>query len=324
MDVKQWVKDNLGPDMATKLANIGKGGANNKKGATYENFFAASKICCLAAEQDIAAIDDFLIGSQEEAFVDDLCVRQLSTNAKTNYQAKNSSGAAADWTQEMQERFEMQRRIDLELHLSTISTQVLLVSCTEKAAANDGKIPQGMKGYCSSEHFPYYESSTKLLLQHAPLRQALSTLCGGTSYSNADAAFRLILGEWCADSDNGRTVGDVMRKASSNAKPDLFAPFSQRLEDGRANDAAAELTPADAPRWLIDLLSAFQMPLPTVECGAFIVSYNGMQARVESGVPNPKPETLAELKSRGDIYLFLMSLAAEGLVDQLPTGENRK
>jgi hypothetical protein len=324
MDVKAWVEEHIGADQAVKLEHIGQGGENNKKGSAFENFYAASKICCLAAEKGIEAIDDFHIGCQEVAFVDDLCVRQQSTKSKTNYQAKNSDGAAANWTAEMQKRFEMQRRIDVELHLSTVSTQILLVSSSDKAAANDAKIPDDMKGYCASEHFPYFTSSTQLVLGHPPLREALNALCGSTSYSNADAAFRLVLGEWCADNEAGRTVGDVMRKATANARPNLFAPFSQRLAKSEESKAAMPLTPEDAPRWLVDLLAAFQMPGPTVECGAFIVSYNGMQARVASNVLDPKPETLAELKSLGDIFLFLMSLAAEGLDDQLPTGENRQ
>ena len=83
------------------------------------------------------------------------------------------------------------------------------------------------------------------------------------------------------------------------------------------------LSPADAPDWLVELLAAFQMPMPSVECGAFIVSYNGMQARVASDVLKPIPEALAELKSPGDIFLFLMSLAAEGLDDQAAHGGNR-
>lgn len=320
MDVVDFVKERFGTDHATKLVRIGTGGNSNKKGSDFENFYAASKICFLASSMPADQLTDFHVACQEVAFVDDLCVRQLSVGSKTNYQAKNSDGAPASWDEEMRNRFEMQYRIDQELHLSHVSTQVLLVSSEEKAAANDAKIPTEMKAYCASEHFPYHTSSLKLLMGHQPLREALNGLCGTQSLSNVDAAFRLVLGEWCADNENGRVVADVMGRAKANSRPDLFANFL--VEKDPAMMGA--LTPDEIPGWLSNLLAAFQMQAASVECGAFIVSYNGMQARVAHDVVAPSQDDLAKLKSPGDIILFLMSVAAEGLDDQPSMGEIRK
>jgi len=324
MDVMTYVTDRFGEKHAKRLVNIGRGGDNNKKGSDFENFFAASKICCLAAEANLTELDDYHVACQETAFVDDLCVRRLSKCSKTNYQAKNSDGAAANWDHDMETRFEMQYHMDVELHLTAVSVQILLVSCPDKAAANDAKIPKAMKAYCESEHFPHYTSSTQLVMGHAPLRNALNKLCGTESLSNVDAAFRLVLGEWCGDNENGRTVGDVLRRASANSRPDLFVSFNAQIQSAEDARPAMPLTPEGSPKWLSDLLAAFQMSPATVECGAFIVSYNGMQARVAPDVANPSPEALTQLKSPGDIIMFLMSLAAEGLDDQLPTGEIRQ
>lgn len=44
--------------------------------------------------------------------MDDLCVEWRSLAAKVNYQAKNSSGAAADWSEAIEWRFGMQDAID--------------------------------------------------------------------------------------------------------------------------------------------------------------------------------------------------------------------
>lgn len=318
MSVIEFVEGRFGADLAKKLTNIGTGGNNNKKGSDYENFYAASKICCLAASTPSDKLDDFHVACQETAFVDDLCVRQISTETKINYQAKNSAGDAASWDHEMQSRFEMQHQIDSELHLSKISTQVLLVSSAEKAAANDAKIPTEMKGFCASEYFPYHTSALKLLMGHPPLREALKQLCGTESLSNVDVAFRLVLGEWCADNENGRSVGDVLNRAREASRPDLFASFMTHEDPKMMGEQMS------TPQWLTELLTTFQMQPASVECGAFIVSYNGMQARVASGVPAPSIDDLAKLTSPGDIILYLMSIAAEGLSDQLPMGEIRK
>lgn len=325
-EVTQFVEQQFGAELAKKLTNIGRGGKNNKKGSDFENFFAANKICLIASSVEAREYGDYHITCQETAFVDDLCVRHLSAAQKTNYQAKNSDGDPASWDEEMQCRFGMQQIIDHDLHLSKISTQVLLVSSIDKAAANDAKIPADMKDYCLSEHFPYHTSSTQLVIGHSPLREALNKLCATQSLSNVDAAFRLVLGQWCADNEHGRTVLDVMTKAKAMSHPDVFASFVPNgIEEEEVGVVTVKnLQESDAPTWLTDLLAAFQMPSVTVECGAFIVSYNGMQARVTSSIASPSPQALAKLKKPGDIVVFLMSLEAETLDDHLPTGENRQ
>lgn len=329
MDVMDFVEAKFGAPHAKKLRNIGVGANNNKKGGDFENYFATAKICTIASQVALSDLDDYQISSQEVAYVDDICVRRLSTAEKTNYQAKNSSGAAANWDDEMQDRFDLQRQIDVEFHQSRSSTQILLVSCPDKAAANDAKIPSEMKTYCISEYFPYFSSVPKLMDGHAQLREVMETLCGTKSWSSIDAAFRLVLGEWCGENDQGRTVGNVMARAKANSRPDLFAG----LLNGRimmtvelegvsiAGPVAKEL---EAPAWLVEKLAAFQRATITVESRAFIVDYNGMQARVASDTPTPAPEILDNLKTPGDIILFLMSLAEDGLDDQSPIGDDQQ
>lgn len=290
----------FGGRVAEKLTKIGIGGRNNQKGATFENYYAVAKICSLAANaSSIAEMDDFLVSSQEEAFVDDLCVRRTSVGGKINYQAKNSSGAAADWDEDMQTRFQWQRKIDLDFHGSSSSEQVLLVSCAKKAAANDGKIPVDMKDFCRSEHFPYSPSLYELLRESNALREDLAKLCTSGSLSVIDCAFRLVLGVWSEGGEKPRSVGDMIGQAKAMARPDIFAGhIAQR---------------SGVPGWIREKCAAFPQCSARVEFGNFIVSYNGIEATLGSNPVEPDAKTLEALQTAQDFLMFLMSMAAEEL-----------
>lgn len=264
MSAREFVRGAFGDDAADKLKRINTGGQNNQKGSTFESYYAVAKICMLAANSSsLQEMDDYLLSSQEEAFVDDLCVRRNSTLHKTNYQAKNSAGAAADWDAEMQLRFERQQRIDLEHYQCHSSQQVLLVSCADKAAANDQKIPSHMKGFCASEYFPYSSSLYEILRQKPELRAALSSICTSDSLSVVDCAFRLVLGVWSEGGERPRSVGDLIGQAKAMASPDIFAGHIV----GRLG----------VPGWIREKCAAFPDCHARVEFGNFIVSYMAMR-----------------------------------------------
>ncbi|MEQ4315723.1 hypothetical protein ABNM01_21530 [Pseudomonas syringae] len=308
--VLDFVGQTFGEKCVARLKNIGRGGGNNKKGGDFENFYAASQICMLGGSHGSAA-EDFFISCQEAAFVDDVCVRHIPAAVKTNYQAKNSAGSAADWDDEMQERFEMQQTMDLGVHEAASSFQILLVSDAEKAAANDAKIPAAMKAYSKSEHFPYHKASPELIGEHAPLRIALAKLCNTHNLATLDTAFRVVLGEWCADNSSGRNVGEILLNAKRALRPNILP--------GVVGPVGAR----PVPSWLGNLLMAFQLPPATVECGAFQISSNGFTVAVEFDVPEPSPRMLEKVQSRGDVFDFLMSLEAERLVNQQPIGDHQ-
>lgn len=300
MSVNEFVKKAFGDRAAENLKNIGTGGKNNQKGATFENYYAVAKICMLAANSaSVEGMDDFHVSSQEEAFVDDLCIRRVSADQKTNYQAKNSAGSAADWDAEMQTRFERQQRIDLEHHGSQSSQQILLVSCPKKAAANDGKIPIPMRKYCTSEYFPYDPCLYELLRQKPELRQDLASICASNSLSVVDCAFRLVLGVWCEGGDAPRSVGDIVGQAKAMAHPDIFAAHIV----GRRG----------VPGWIREKCSAFPGCGARVEFGSFIVSYNGIEASLGSDPSEPDADTLDALQTPSDFFVFVMSKSAAEL-----------
>ncbi|WP_455923063.1 hypothetical protein [Pseudomonas putida] len=321
MDVQDFVDTRFGADQAKKLANIGRGGENNKKGSDFEGSYAVSTVCRIGATFAARECGDYHLSCQEDAFVDDLCLRNLANGHKVNYQAKNSDGTAANWDADMQTRFEMQAVIDAEHHGARSSEQILVVSSEAKSAANDGKIPVEMRAFCRSEYFPYEHSSIKLLMEHTPLRDSLATICASPRLARMDEAYRLILGQWHADNRNGRSVLDVLSKAKASSRPDIFGGFHPEVPEAAV---AANDEPTSAPQWLKALSDRFQMGPVEVECTAFKISYNGMEVKVAINAAAPEPEKLAKLTSAGDALLLLMSVEAGMLADRQPTGGDQQ
>jgi len=290
MTVESYVKEKYGDDAAKNLKRIRTGGDNNQKGATFEIFYAVSKTCSIAAHE--SALNDFIISAQEEAFVDDLCIRQISTSKKINYQAKNSSGAAANWNDALEKRFEWQREIDIEHHKFKSSHQVLLVSCAEKASNNSIRIPLSHIDYCSSEYFPYADNSVSTIRASSELRADLEKLCDSTDLSTIDSAFRLVLSAWMSK-DTPRSIEDIIGTAKHDAKPDIFADFIEERPK--------------IPGWLLEKCGAFQGMDVRVESGRFVVSYSGLDVSIGKSFPSPDKEVLDNLLTEGTFIAYLMS-----------------
>lgn len=282
--VQEFVSARFGHDCAQQLEHIARGGKSNKKGADFEGCYAVYMIASIAATAAPAECAHHHVSSQETAFVDDLCVRNQVIGTKRNYQAKNSDGSAADWTDELRARFEMQIIVDIEHHRVQQQEQVLVVSCADKAAANQKKIPHAMQSCCRAEYFPYELTSIALLMSHEPLQSVFAKLCNSRQLGHLDAAFRIILGQWHADNNAGRTVLDVLTKAKASARPDIFGGFHPPQRCWQEGLSAPPYTP---PSWLTEVLDRFQMGVATVECAAFKVSYNGLDVQVAAHAPAP-------------------------------------
>lgn len=289
MALDAFVRKHFGKQHATKLANIRRGGDNNSKGSSFESYYAAAKVCEIAAKHE--DLDNYVISSQEMAFVDDLCVRSSIDNHKDNFQAKNSSGAAASWDAEMEERFRMQIEIDAKFHNAHSSRQVLLVSCPDMQASNDEKIPEDLKKYCFSEFFPYRAQSTQVIYASTCLRDNLKAIIKDPDDLQAiDTAFRVVISAWVSD-DKARSVGDILGQAKALCKPNLF------------RDEVPERP--GIPSWLHELCMTFPKLDARVEFGTFKVSYNGFEVNLGSNPDQPDTKVLKGLSSVGEAFNLL-------------------
>lgn len=264
MTLEAFVIQNYGSETAKRMKRINTGGLSNQKGSCFEQYFAISKICELANE-DSYDLSKTLISSQEEGFVDDLCIRDDNSRKKTNYQAKNSAGAAADWTNDITNRFTMQKHIDVSFHKYSASLQILLTSCPEKRNENESKIPVDIAEYAFSSYFPYYDNNYDLITKYAPLRSNLEKLTGETRLDQLDYAFKLLHGVWMS-TNNGRSVQQILDSAECEGKPSIFKKSMLQIDN--------------APEWLTILIHdipALQGVSISVESTRVKVQFNGLE-----------------------------------------------
>ena len=296
MTVADFVEKNLGADLRKKLERIGTGGTSNEKGNKYESFFAVAKICsAVATSLSSSNFDNYTVSAQEPAFVDDICYKVHNLKAKTNYQAKNSSGPAASWTKDIEERCTYQKGIDLNYHGVNTSKNVLLVSSRAKRQKNIKKIPQNMRTYCFCEHFPYLESSVELILAHKPLRNDLESICAETNLQTLDTAFKIIHSIWATSSSKAkRTVGDIVGEAKKISRPNIFHALIPERE---------------VPSWLMEKCATFHGCLASVESGVVYVRYNGLEISMPnvSGALSPEYEKKLLTVNKVDAFLQLLT-----------------
>lgn len=289
MDICDYVSQTFGSDARKKMLNIRTGGDNNDKGNKYEQFFSVDYIInILAMAPDDAS--DITVASQEMGFVDDFIVRNKKHSQKDNYQAKNSSGQTADWSDEMQGRFEMQQNIDINFHGYNDATQTLLVSSEEKHATNSAKLEAlGIKTF-QSKFFPYAPSSSQLISISPQTRDGLEKICGKKSLSILDHGFRVMLGAWSSLSGE-TTVEDIFQTAREMSNPNIFVK--------------AHFEPPD---WLIEKVHSFNNINIEVESTNFSVQCNGLEVNIYSELPEPSRSELSEITNEFDFVVFLLAL----------------
>lgn len=219
-DIELFVENKLGKAVLSNLKRIHVGGNNNKKGRDYENFFQLFKAFELAS-QDIDH-EKHLLSCQELAFIDDICHWDLEKSIKHNFQAKNSSGSAADWTSEITTRCKHQTILDTKFHNIAESKNYLLVSCEKKKTDNLKKVPVKLSKLNTCIFFPYCKNLVELLDQ-TNLKHHISDLIDTDEASQIDFAANLILG--VLQGRSSQDIKSIFAQACSNAYPNPFVKF---------------------------------------------------------------------------------------------------
>lgn len=281
-----FVEERFGHEFVKKLKNIRTGGNNNHKGSKYELYFAIKKICEYCQNQEDIEYVYFI--PQTTAFVDDLCIEDRVNSVKKNFQAKNTEGSTAKWSESHASRFEMQKAIDLEYFNFNESFQYLVVPTFELAQSSVESIPMELKEYCFYEHFGHAESIYQLICSDKTLRSYIENLCNNADIASLDNAFSYLLAAWQSDDQRSRSVSEILGCARRMAKPDIFCDWIQEN--------------AHIPEWLYELCAIHHVELH-VECQRFIFNYNNMSAGCHSQLLlKPPADELKIIKS--DIGMF--------------------
>ncbi|MDC9613768.1 hypothetical protein PSI19_07675 [Xenorhabdus khoisanae] len=292
MTLADFVEHTLGPSLRIKLERIKIGGSSNQKGTQYENYYAVAKICSsVANSMKDNSYDNYVLSAQEIAFVDDLCWRSRDSGLKVNYQAKNSENHVADWNNDLQERFKSQYHIDINYHGVKTSRNVLLVSSKAKCRRNLKKIPIDLRTFCDCEYFPYFKSSTELIMEHKLLRSDLEKICASTSLQVLDTAFKIIHSAWVTNDSQGvRTIGDIIGEAKSMSCPNIFHGL---------------IPSRQVPEWLTEKCATFNGCIASVESGVVYMRCRGLEVVVAGAPDQLTSEQLKQIDSATELHTFL-------------------
>lgn len=220
-DIIDFVRTTYGQEVTNRLKNIHQGGLSNQKGRDYENQFLLYKTFEIANKYPHDCANQ-IIASQTIGFVDDICHIDYEENTKYNFQAKNSSGEAAKWTEDLADRFRKQREVDATVFNVATTKNCLLVSDKTRALENISMMPSDLKDKDNSEYFKYYPNIYELV-QNTDLNQYVTSLIGSCASDQCDYAVTLINGS--LQSGKHVTVKDIFRQAESNAHPNPFIKF---------------------------------------------------------------------------------------------------
>lgn len=308
-NIIDFVDGKYGIDVLQNLKNIHQGGMNNQKGRDYENFYQLYRVFQTAANDDYDC-KKHVIGMQQIGFVDDICHIDYENKIKYNYQAKNSATAAADWTDEISERFRKQRDIDASCFGVINTKNCLLVSDESKATKNIGKIPEDLKPNDTCEYFEYH-LNTLSLLENTDITKYIEKLIENNNRSDVDFACTLILG--ALQSGNYITLDEVFSKAESEANPNPFKKFREPVKLHAI------------PAWLIQILTNYSHCVKySLEYETIILCINEsftIGCKIESLINTPD-DISKNIVTIRELTALLMSTAAQDIDQPLSSSQD--
>lgn len=213
MDINTVIEKCLGQAVAKYAANKQRGGSSGNKGTRYEDFFMAYRVA-----QEVAAIvndpayPDPHVQGQCIGLVDDL--RIAASQSTKYYQLKNQEKVS--WTagdHPIAKDFAYQRTLSQYLKEPSPST-TLVVACKMLAASLTEAVPEDIVDHTQVEHFPWFVTPNRLVLEFPQLREHLSALAH-TEHPTDDvlsAVFGMLLIA-CFNHPDGASACEIARKA---------------------------------------------------------------------------------------------------------------
>lgn len=229
-----FILSRWGEEALNRVIRRNRGGANNQKGADYEDCFA---VYCLARNA-LHVFDANVcveVRAQARQFVDDLVIYEHHVGHKKSHQLKNV--ASLSWV-EVCDDFVMQRVVDVECEGVRQSTVYLVLSSRELVRRMQDALPNVLQEYAQCIYFPDLPVN-RMLLEFTHLRDCLAELCEFPDQEDKLTVIHAVLmGVWKDNRYRPRRVRDFIEEAARCANPNYFrlpeAPVSGldvRLKD---------------------------------------------------------------------------------------------
>lgn len=189
------------------LQNKNKGGLNNSKGNTFENFYSVFKIAESHNKKDDWA--NTLFSSQQMDFVDDLRINRVNPISTDYFQIKDI--AALTWTAKNN-----QLDIDffVQFELCRIAGMPATTSIVVSTTAVGQELTDGMPVRCTAfSHvivFSTAKSVQALLKSNKPFLDEIVKMCAFSSTDKLEALATVLLGVWDGTDKNNISLQDII------------------------------------------------------------------------------------------------------------------
>ena len=211
------------------LGNKNRGGRNNTKGNSFENFFAVYQIAKLLNE-DLNHAKIFF-SAQQFQFIDDLILEFHNVNKTCFYQIKDVQ--ELDWgsgNNTIANDFEFQ--YEISKHLSRDAKLELMVSKKEVCDELLRKIPESLNGKVSVGFFSTDTSIPNLIRTNEIMKEALKRICAlqNPATNKLEALATIILGVWDASDKQSICLSDL-KSDCLNINPNYFKGFENEINE---------------------------------------------------------------------------------------------
>ena len=202
----------FGPDVATKVANRHRGGANNRKGNDFETRYAVFLIAKYAYSENATIV------AQAIEPVDDIQIRLPASTGdevkKLDYQCKDRQSLSWD---EIASDFRMQNTLNDHLNLNP-SRQIVVVTRLEVGDSLTKSMPADIKT-SSAVHVCCNTTANRLLTSSQEVRLAIQEICAFPDQQDKlETVFLALSGIWLDQPINTPvSVSSIIEKARSSS-----------------------------------------------------------------------------------------------------------
>ena len=222
MAIDKHVENLFGSDVLTYFKNKQRGGANNQKGAKYENLFAVMQLADLFYLLANENAEDIEIHTQAAAFVDDLVILDSHHNSQRHFQLKNKTtvtwGAAI---KSICDDFHKQKLLNDDISIENTKTYLV---CSNQTNAQTLKqsIPDSISNFSDVIFFPEAQTINQLILIYPEFKIALERICFSNESDKLEALATILLGHW-ANQKTTEFSGKKLLSGLENIFPNYLA-----------------------------------------------------------------------------------------------------
>ncbi len=228
----ETISELFGDAVLDYVNNKHRGGQNNAKGNSFENYFTLFQIADLACEF-FETEETVIFSAQILAFLDDLVITLPQRKEVRNHQIKDiedlSWGKAE--LRNLADDFEKQHRLNLELEYC-ISKCFIVVSRVNVHQKLENAIPENIKSFTQVSHFPAAKSVAELLTSSPSLRERLAFLSAfdeeKPDRDKLETIASVLLGAWVSSEQTHVSLHELLVKTRA-ASPSYIRSLAKDI-----------------------------------------------------------------------------------------------